>query len=79
MGDVKPWEPVSVYMTDPFGWKSATSKCDLYRWAESAQGGWALTCTLANGQRIIVRALSEERKAARAFERRVAKAVEANR
>lgn len=64
--DVKPWEPVRAFMTNPWGWQSATATHRLYEWAETAQGGWVLTCTLANGQRIIVRALSEERKAARA-------------
>lgn len=69
MTEVKPWEPVSAYMTNPWGWQSASAKFKLFEWAETAQNGWVLTCTLANSQRVIVRALSEERKAARRMRR----------
>lgn len=79
--DFKPWEPVGgIWLfTDkdmqidghwPIG-----KECDWFGDTAPAP----LIVTLANGQRIIVRALSEERKAARSFERRVTKAVEANR
>lgn len=74
--DVKPWEPVELQFADPetgwygdiWGWEIEgcwdEMKIDsIYDW--SAQDLEARV-TLANGQRIIVRALSDKRKAARA-------------
>ena len=63
MSDVKPWEPVSGGWT-AFGiwpWRGVYTDCGMVGWGALD----ALYVTLANGQRIIVRALSDERKAAR--------------
>ncbi len=73
MTEVKPWEPVSAGLT----------KFDCWDWESDDEFLWehfdSVFVTLANSQRVIVRALSEERKAARAFQKRVRKTVEANR
>lgn len=86
MTKVKPWEPVSVRFEDDVWkgmkwdweidgcWEDMTEKA-VKDW--SSQGLHA-NVTLANSQRVIVRALSEERKAARAMQKRVNRAVEAN-
>lgn len=67
MGDVKPWEPVMYLESRPGAWPMwrpfRQVACD---WMVS---NWPFHITLANGQRIIVRALSEERKAARRVRR----------
>ena len=84
--DVKPWEPVSfryelsgrmTYDSLPYvgpEFPFFDREC-----CDGINKDWSAHITLANNQRIIVRALSKDRKAARAFERRVSKAVEANR
>lgn len=62
--DVKPWEPVmgGFVNFDIWPWSE-----DEYGCSEILEGlEPVLHVTLANGQRIIVRTLSEERKAARA-------------
>jgi hypothetical protein len=63
---------------DQFPWDCGYAPCEIL--VEDADGEEPnpFYVTLANGQRIIVRALSEDRKAARAFNRRVKKAVDAN-
>lgn len=74
--DVKPWEPVSGYYVgsprDPLrhdlgvDWPFLTAHYLHVAQAWTIKNGGALRVTLANGQRIIVRTLSDERKAARA-------------
>lgn len=65
--DVKPWEPVGgIWLFNEAdmqidGCWSIGYEC---RWFDETSPA-PLLATLANGQRIIVRALSEERKAAR--------------
>lgn len=72
--NVKPWEPVRGYYVDPEdpfeNPKEDWTWIDFqvcFRLDEDA-----LRVTLANGQRIIVRALSEERKTARRARQEVA-------
>ena len=76
MGDVKPWEPVTYhwqYEDEGFErikdcWKWELSEWESFSDPTEAKRLFAsdqISVTLANGQRIIVRALSEERKAAR--------------
>lgn len=75
MTEVKPWEPVEVvWQTD-----NPSSVYALPVSPESVDveiahmtGDWFPTFKLANSQRVIVRALSEERKAARAMCREAA-------
>lgn len=63
--DVKPWEPVRYGRWSFETWDFAlTDACKLLG------SRYPLNITLANGQKIIVRALSEERKAARAERKR---------
>lgn len=71
--DVKPWEPVSGwFLVDrdfselSWPWEFRGDSCSF---VEKDDNG-PLQVTLANGQRIIVRALSEDRKAARAAMKR---------
>lgn len=79
--DVKPWEPVKFGFNrwNSYSWKSDRGDRACTNEVIGRLRAVCLNVTLANGQRIIVRALAEERKAARAFKRRVNKAVEANR
>lgn len=65
MGDVKPWEPVSFGWTtfDSFPWGIRTDADRIMADVMLIPEG--MRVTLANKQKIIVRALSEERKAAR--------------
>lgn len=67
MMDVKPWEPVKGYYVDPDD--PFENPKDYWDWSDPGVcrrlGQDALRVTLANGQRIIVRALSEDRKASR--------------
>lgn len=82
MTEVKPWEPVLVrYFDKEAMWLGQDWPFDSYDWDTLATmaPNWEAGITLANSQRVIVRALSEERKAARAMRKRVNKAVEANR
>lgn len=76
MSDVKPWEPVKgwyvsavrnpiSYQKDNF-WEFSPEHYDLVVQNFDVSDDVVCRVTLANGQRIIVRALSEERKAARA-------------
>jgi hypothetical protein len=71
MTEIKPWEPVSYKYSQsfygPFEWKSGFSRSlDTELGVNNAfLFDPALHLTLANSQRVIVRALSEERKAAR--------------
>lgn len=77
-----PWEPVKVqYFDKEAVWLGSDFPFDVDDWETVATLGpdWESRVTLANGQRVIVRKLSEERKATGAFEKRVRKAVEANR
>lgn len=85
MTEVKPWEPVSYCWTAldgvpiedgiiHFQWNAHDQHDDT-----PVDEGDVIVLSLANSQRVIVRALSEERKAARAMRKRVNKAVEANR
>lgn len=70
MSDVKPWEPVSGFwlydgtmsLHCSWPWNMAGPSCQFATMEKYGK----LRVDLANGQRIIVRALSEERKAARA-------------
>lgn len=72
MGEVKPWEPVSYNwlviagdkMKKPIDWP-----CDEEGKREIVGPDDVMRLTLANSQRIIVRALSDERKAARRMRR----------
>lgn len=68
--DVKPWEPVTVQYVDlSDGWKGMNwpfAEDDYDTLSGPAMKEWSGNVTLANGQRIIVHALSEDRKAARA-------------
>ena len=82
MTGVKPWEPVKVqYFDRAESWLGYNWTFDDGDWDTISKNSsdWESRVTLANGQRIIVRALSEERKQARAFDKRVKKAIEANR
>lgn len=83
MMDVKPWEPVE-------GWHIPTDKNPLeyqkglsWTWSRNScrktENVGLTRVTLANGQRIIVRALSEDRKAARAARAARAAMKEVNR
>lgn len=74
--DVNPWEPVSgwyvcagrdalYHQPDGF-WQFSCDHYDQVVNSRTVKDGGACRVTLANGQRIIVRALSDERKAARA-------------
>ena len=76
MSNVKPWEPVKgwyvsafrnphTYQKDRF-WEFFPEHYDLVVQSFALNNSGACRVTLANGQRVIVRALSEERKAARA-------------
>lgn len=64
---IKPWEPVSYSwprvggraISDPIVWSADAFFCSMI------DPGDALRVTLANGQTIIVRAMSERRKADR--------------
>lgn len=73
--DVKPWEPVGgwyvcagrnplTHQPDKF-WGFYSEHYDLVLQSETVNDEGACRVTLANGQRIIVRALSEDRKFAR--------------
>lgn len=74
MTEVKPWEPVEVV------WQTG-NPCSLYALPVSPEsvdveiahikGDWFPTFKLANSQHVIVRALSEERKAERRMRREV--------
>lgn len=79
MTEVKPWEPVSyawvlhfpndVVIVDhvefPWDWSDMSTEGDVKR----TIGSDAMIVDLSCGQKIIVRALSEERKAARRMRR----------
>lgn len=71
MTEVKPWEPVrgGFLGFDIWPWKSGRvtgqEECNMV----AARLEPVLHVTLANSQRVIVRALSDERKAARAMRR----------
>ena len=87
MTEVKPWEPVS-YIFMPLPTRARPFRHDEFKESpgyvqrmvqNGVGGGYKAFVTLANSQRVIVRALSEERKAARAMQKRVNKAVEVNR
>lgn len=78
----QPYDPVSSCIELECGFLASPFYSPPYE----IYGDWpyeapvaALHVTLANSQRVIVRVLSEERKAARAMRKRVNKAVEANR
>lgn len=79
MTEVKPWEPVSAGYFEEGQWPvlSCNPSRSFYGFYPSTN--LPLHVTLSNSQRVIVRALSEERKAARAFQKRVRKVVGANR
>lgn len=73
MMDVKPWEPVTLRYVEneqennekPIDWPWGKED---FKWLRTEEGciQWLpALVVLANGQRIIVRPLSEERKAAR--------------
>lgn len=68
--DVKPWEPVKGGWTgfDVWSWsrRKATGVIDDCGVVARSRDRSPLHITLANNQRVIVRALSEDRKAARA-------------
>lgn len=72
---VRIWYDCGKTLTTPpnYGWVWCPQD---YTSRSMMAGSWV---TLSNGQVVYVRALSEERKAARAFQKRVRKAVEANR
>lgn len=71
--DVKPWEPVTVRYIEkeqignerPIDWGWEKSDWSDFSLDQYTNYWCPALITLANGQRIIVRALSEERKAAR--------------
>ncbi len=75
MTEVKPWEPVRYGWSkfDSFSWAERGENYDVLEDADLDPGG--LKVTLANSQRVIVRALSEERKAARRMRRDIERAV----
>ena len=62
--DVKPWEPAwgGWSCFNVWEWRNIYKECGMIGHGSLN----ALYVTLANGQRIVVRALSDERKAARA-------------
>lgn len=71
--DVKPWEPAKGGWTgwEKFtwarrDWKYVADEEAVKTWLDPSSEEPRLLVTLANGQCIIVRALSEDRKAARA-------------
>ncbi len=74
MTEVKPWEPVSYNWEftgpGPFigytDWPFADGEV-----CTGINDWWAAHVTLANSQRVIVRALSEERKSARRLQRKI--------
>lgn len=81
--NVQPWEPVSYrwilgeYHADT-DWNWDWDGMDDAAYLSVELRDDAMNVSLKNGQRIIVRALSDDRKAARAFNKRVKKTIEAN-
>lgn len=77
--DVKPWEPVFGGYCEKGQWRILANNPLKSFYGFYPHFQTPVYLTLMNGQRVVVRPLSSARKAARVFQRRVTRAVEANR
>lgn len=79
MTEVKPWEPVSAGYFEEGQWPILARNPRRSFYGFYPHYVTPVHMVLANGQKVKVTPLSEDRKAAQAMQKRVNKAVEANR